>query len=97
MVKVSFMGTLRASLWFPRICSSENLKSLQRFHSALDDEDVLLLQLSLQPFVERRQEPSRSLCIGREHAVNDDGIPIGHTRHCPKAFVGLGKKVRPPN
>jgi len=34
-------------LWFPKICNSENHKSLQRFHIALDDEDLLLLQLFL--------------------------------------------------
>jgi hypothetical protein len=37
---------------------SENQQSLQRFHIALDDEDLLLLQPLLQSFFERRQEPS---------------------------------------
>jgi hypothetical protein len=70
---------------------------LQRFHVALDDEDLLLLQLLLQPFFERRQELSRFLRVGREHTVDDNGITIGDARHRPKAIVGLGKKVRPPN
>jgi hypothetical protein len=41
---------------------------------------------------EHRQEPPRYLCIGRQHAVDDNGIPIGDTGHSPKAFVGLGKE-----
>ena len=34
-------------LWFLKICNSENHRSLQRFYIALDDEDLLLLQLFL--------------------------------------------------
>jgi hypothetical protein len=79
-------------LWFPRICNSGNQKSLQRFHPTPDDEDLLLLQLLLQSFFERRQEPSRFLRVGRQHAVDDDGITIGDARHCPKAFIGLGRE-----
>jgi hypothetical protein len=45
-------------LWFPEMRYSENQQSLQRFHIALDDEDLLLLQPLLQSFFERRQEPS---------------------------------------
>jgi hypothetical protein len=79
-------------LWFPRIRNSENQQSSQGFHIALDDEDLLLLQLLLQPFFEHRQEPSRLLGVGRQHAVDDNGITIGDARHRPKAFVGLGKE-----
>ena len=67
---------VKRNLWFPRIRNSKNRESLQRFHLALDDEDFLLLQLLLQPFFESRQEPSHFVCIGRKHAVDDNGITI---------------------
>lgn len=79
-------------VWFPRIRDSGNQQSLQRFHITLDDEDLLLLQLLLQSFFERRQELSRFLRVRRQHAVDDDGITIGDARYCPKAFIGLGKE-----
>ena len=82
----------QGTLWFPRIRNSENQQSLERFHIALDDEGVLLLQLLLQPLFEDRQELSRFLRVGREHAVDDNGITIGDTCHRPKAFIGLGKE-----
>jgi hypothetical protein len=77
-------------LSFLKIRNSENQQSLQDFHIALDDEGILLLQLLLQLFFERRQELSRFLRVGRQHAVDHHGITIGDAGHRPKAFVGLG-------
>jgi hypothetical protein len=79
-------------LWPPRIHNSENQQLLQRFYVALADEDLLLLQLLLQSFFERRQELSPFLRVGREHTLDDNGIMIGNARHRPKAIVGLGKE-----
>jgi hypothetical protein len=51
-----------------------------------------LLQLLLQLFFERRQELSRFLRVGRQHAVDHNGITMGDARHRPKAFGGLRKE-----
>jgi hypothetical protein len=47
-----------------------------------------LLQLLLWLFFERRQKLSRFLRVGRQHAVEHNGITIGDACHRPKAFVG---------
>ncbi len=90
--EVGHQMTWSEALWFPRIRNSEKQQSLQRFHIALDDENLLLLQLLLQSFFESRQELSRFLRVGRQHAVDNDGITIGDACHRPEAFIGLGKE-----
>jgi NMT1-like family len=101
---VASKRALRALLKATDLCALEPTRAEQlvvergytpRYDYALiplDDEDVLLLQLRLQPFFESRQGLSRSWRVGPEHAIDDNGITLGDACHRPKAFVGLGKK-----
>jgi len=76
---------------------SENLwlwkiKYLQGFYIALNDKNFLLLQFLLQPFFEIGPEPSRFLCVRRNHAIDDNFIMIGDASYRPQTLIGLGKE-----
>ncbi len=73
------LGLEHDDILFGRFGVPVMARYLDQRHIALDDEDVLLLQFLLQPFFESRQEPSRFLFIGRQHALDDNGITIGDT------------------
>ena len=68
---------------------------LQETYFALDDQNLLLLELPFQLFCEIREEVTGLGRVLTNHAVDDDLIAVSHVAKFPEALVGLGKISQP--
>jgi hypothetical protein len=72
-----------------RSIGSGRWRPLKRFDIALDDQNLFLLKLLLEPLLEVRQKPARGPNPARQNSVDDNFIAIGHAAEFPETFVGL--------